>query len=152
MYILSLTCGCNEKICATISGVTITTLPPAPAAAAAATVEGDVDAEPFKAKVTRFLRLVGDYDHTFQDDLRDDSRTNLPIVIRDAETGEYERALRQEEKRLRLDALFSYQPTPGTVVFVGYGSTAAEPNDLRASSLRRVEDGFFVKVSYLFRL
>jgi hypothetical protein len=99
-----------------------------------------------------FLRVVGDLDHTFQDDLRDDSRTNLPIVIWNGETEQYERALRQEDERLRVDALFSYQPTPGTVVFVGYGSTAAEPNDLRAPSLRRVEDGFFVKVSYLFRL
>ena len=66
--------------------------------------------------------------------------------------GEYVRALRQEDKRLRIDALFSYQPTPGTVVFFGYGSTAAEPNDFRVPSLRRVQDGFFVKVSYLFRL
>ena len=51
-----------------------------------------------------------------------------------------------------MDALFSYQPTPGTVVFFGYGSTAAEPNDWRTTELRRVRDGFFLKVSYLFRL
>ena len=105
-------------------------------------------------QVTRavFLRLVTDWDYSFQDDLRDDSRTNLPIAIRNADTGEYERALRQESRQLRLDALFSYQPTPGTVVFVGYGSTAAAPVDPRTPDLRRISDGFFVKVSYLFRL
>ena len=105
-------------------------------------------------QVTRaiFLRFVADWDHAFQDDLRDDSRTNLPIVIWNEDTREYDRALREETKTLRLDALFSYQPTPGTVVFFGYGSTSAEPNDFKAPSLRRTQDGFFVKVSYLLRL
>ena len=99
-----------------------------------------------------FFRLVSELDHQFQDTLRDDSRTDLPIVIRDAATGAYLPALREESRRLRTDALFSYQPTPGTVVFLGYGSTSIEPNDRLEARLRRVRDGFFVKVSYLFRL
>ena len=105
-------------------------------------------------QVTRsiFVRLVGEFDSQFRDDLRDDSRTDLPIYIRDARSGLYERALRQQRDTFRLDALFSYQPTPGTVVFAGYGNRLAEPNDVRAPRLRRVSDGFFLKVSYLFRL
>mgnify|MGYP001110653694 CR=1 FL=1 len=99
-----------------------------------------------------FLRLVGEHDAQFVDALRDDSRTNLPIAIRSAATGEYEPALREQVKRFRMDALFSYQPTPGTVVFFGYGSTLLEPHGRPEPGLRRVEDGFFVKVSYLFRL
>ena len=99
-----------------------------------------------------FLRFVGEYDGQFVDDLRDDSRTNLPIAIRDAATGEFVRALRTETTLLRLDALFSYQPTPGTVVFFGYGNSMAALDDGPAQRLQRTRDGFFLKVSYLFRL
>jgi hypothetical protein len=99
-----------------------------------------------------FLRVVGEYDVTRQDDLRDDGRTELPIVIRDAATGAYERALGQDDKRLRLDFLFSYQPVPGTVIFVGYGSRLLDPDDPFRRGLRRESDGFFLKLSYLFRV
>lgn len=97
-----------------------------------------------------FLRFVGEYDLARQDDLRDDGRTELPIVIRDPETGAYELASGSEQKRLRLDVLFSYQPVPGTVLFVGYGSQLRNlgPGD----ELQRSSDGFFVKLSWLFRL
>ena len=40
----------------------------------------------------------------------------------------------------------------GTVVFAGYSSLLSEPEGLRFGSLRRTNDGFFLKVSYLFRL
>jgi hypothetical protein len=99
-----------------------------------------------------FLRAIGEYDASRQDDLRDDSRTNLPIVIRDPATGAYARALASERNRFRIDALFSYQPTPGTVVFAGYGSMLTEPHGLQFADLHRTTDGFFVKISYLFRL
>ena len=57
-----------------------------------------------------------------------------------------------EQNRFRNDWLFSYQPTPGTVLFAGYGSTSAEPANLRFRQLSRLTDGFFLKFSYLFRL
>jgi hypothetical protein len=98
-----------------------------------------------------FFRVVGEYDTSRQDDLRDDTRTELPIAIRDA-LGVYRPALGFEKSRLRVDWLFSYQPNPGTVVFAGYGSTHQDAEDLRYGGLRRTSDGFFLKVSYLFRL
>jgi hypothetical protein len=51
-----------------------------------------------------------------------------------------------------VDWLLSYRPTPGTVIFAGYGSgyDGLEGYSLRA--LERVEDGFFFKLSYLVRL
>jgi hypothetical protein len=52
---------------------------------------------------------------------------------------------------LRADWLFSYRPTPGTVVFAGYGNTLTEPDPLALDRLRRVDDAFFVKLSYRFR-
>jgi hypothetical protein len=96
--------------------------------------------------------VVGEYDASRQDALRDDGRTKLPIVIRDPAAGTYLPAVRSEHNRFRVDWLFSYQPTPGTVVFAGYGSTLTEPEGLRFRALRRDRDGFFLKVSYLFRM
>ena len=47
----------------------------------------------------------------------------------------------------------SWAPTPGTVVFAGYGNTLANlEEDPRTARLQRTVDGFFLKVSYLFRL
>jgi hypothetical protein len=99
-----------------------------------------------------FFRMVSQYDAEQQDDLRDDSRTELPIVIRDPATGTYARALGFSRNSLRTDWLFSYQPTPGTVIFAGYGNTLADPNTRDAAGRRRTEDGLFFKISYLFRM
>ena len=99
-----------------------------------------------------FLRAIGEYNAQRQDALRDDSRTNLPIVIRDPATGVYRPSPAFERNRFRVDALFSYQPTPGTVFFAGYGSVLTESRGLRFDRLGRTSDGFFVKASYLFRL
>ncbi|MGE3490423.1 MAG: DUF5916 domain-containing protein [Vicinamibacterales bacterium] len=99
-----------------------------------------------------FVRMVGEYNSDWQDDLRDDSRTNLPIYIRNA-AGGFDRAAKTYTKSFRADWLFSYQPTPGTVVFAGYGNTLANVDeDPRTARLKRTVDGFFLKVSYLFRL
>jgi uncharacterized protein DUF5916 len=99
-----------------------------------------------------FLRWIGEYDANEQDALRDDTRTGLPVVIRNRATGEYELAAAASRSRFRNDWLFSFQPNPGTVIFAGYGSTASEARPLRFRELARVQDGFFLKVSYLFRL
>lgn len=99
-----------------------------------------------------FVRFVGQYDARFRDALRDDTRTGDPILIRNAETGIYERTAEQTVNDFRVDWLFSFQPSPGTVLFAGYGSSLTEPRSFRFSDLRRAADGFFMKVSYLFRL
>ena len=46
----------------------------------------------------------------------------------------------------------AYQPTPGTVFFLGYGSGFTEPWSFNFTGLHRTSDGFFVKLSYLFRV
>ena len=99
-----------------------------------------------------FLRWIGEYDANEQDTPRDDSRTGLPIVVLNPVTGLYERQLAVEWNRFRNDWLFSYLPTPGTVLFAGYGSTVSEPHSLRFNDFRREADGFFLNFSYLFRL
>jgi hypothetical protein len=98
-----------------------------------------------------FVRLVGQYDASKVDSLRDDSRTNDPILIQNPD-GTFRRAAAQERGGLRWDGLFSYQPTPGTVLFMGYGATLGSPRFMTPSFLERTADGFFIKASYLLRL
>ena len=97
-----------------------------------------------------FVRLVGEYDAVEVDDLRDDSRTEGPLLIRNPD-GTVSRLTAFSDNTFRGDFLFSYQPLPGTVVFVGYGALMTEPTAFRGD-LERNSDGFFVKASYLFRL
>ena len=97
-----------------------------------------------------FLRAVGEYDLSEHDDLRDETRTFYPLII----SGK--KALATRSAQFHADWLFSYQPNPGTVLFLGYGSLAnADPNPLERFNyqpLVRASDYFFVKYSYLFRM
>jgi hypothetical protein len=56
-----------------------------------------------------------------------------------------------EYNGLRLDLLASYEPTPGTVAFLGYGSSLESDAEFNWSRLQRVNDGFFVKLAYQIR-
>jgi hypothetical protein len=98
-----------------------------------------------------FVRFVGQYDTQQKLDLRDDQRTNFPLLFRNA-NGTFTRLSGFKRNRVRADWLFSYQPTPGTVLFLGYGSSMSEAEPLKFRDLSRTSDGFFVKWSYLYRL
>ena len=98
-----------------------------------------------------FFRFVGQYDATNVDDLRDDTRTENPILIRDSD-GIYQPALAWTRNDFRIDGLFSFEPSPGTVIFAGYGSSMTEDDSFRFRRLELTNDGFFVKLSYLLRM
>jgi hypothetical protein len=106
----------------------------------------------YQASRAIFFRFVGQYDANFQDELRDDSRTSFPVLLRNTKTGTYSRTTAQATNSLRVDWLFSFQPNPGTVFFAGYGASVGEPEAFRFTGLDRLSDGFFVKLSYLFRV
>lgn len=93
-----------------------------------------------------FVRLIGEYADRWTDGLRDASRTGFPILINGQPTTV------TESRRFRGDLLLSFQPNPGTVFFAGYGSTRRDPNPQGDDRLRRTEDAFFLKASYLFRM
>ena len=95
-----------------------------------------------------FVRLVGQYDARTRLPLVD-YRTGAPIVFGSA--GSYRASANQRSNGVRVDGLFSYQPSPGTVVFFGYGNSLTESEPLAFDRLRRVSDGFFAKMSWLFR-
>jgi hypothetical protein len=97
-----------------------------------------------------FVRFIGQYEASWRAALRDDGRTNDPILIRDPATGVYQPQLKTTTNAVSGNWLFSYQPTPGTVFFLGYGSGFTEPYSFNFTGLHRTSDGFFVKASYLF--
>jgi len=97
-----------------------------------------------------FFRFVGQYDSERRDALRDESRTGDPLLIRDA-GGIYQPATVTASNGFRHDWLFSYQPTPGTVLFAGYGSSL-DASAFTLHGLERTSDGFFFKLSYLLRM
>ncbi|HEV2750002.1 MAG TPA: DUF5916 domain-containing protein [Gemmatimonadales bacterium] len=99
-----------------------------------------------------FLRLIGQYTSNETAALRDDSRTGGAILIHDPVTGAFTRTTATASNAFRVDWLFSYHPTPGTVVYLGYGASLVDPTAFRFRGLTRVSDGFFAKVSYLFRV
>jgi hypothetical protein len=90
-----------------------------------------------------FFRVVGQYAARSRSALED--RNGSPILIngvRDTGTSSNE---------LTADWLFSYRPVPGTLVYLGYGTAMEEPREFRFNDLVRTRDGFFGKLSYLFR-
>lgn len=107
-------------------------------------------------QVTRalFLRLVGEYRTSERDALRDDGRTDDPILIFDPTEGIYKRSFAEafDAHRMRGDFLLSFQPSPGTVFFAGYGGNYVDTGQFKFSGVSRTNDGFFLKASYLFRL
>lgn len=98
------------------------------------------------------VRLISQYALNAQDALRDDGRTGLPLVLRDPESGDYRPAVATRDGRLRTDLLLTYLPNPGTVMYLGYGTSHAEPDPWGRRHLVRTDDGFFLKLSYLFRM
>jgi Domain of unknown function (DUF5916) len=91
-----------------------------------------------------FLRLVGQYAARSRSALRD--RDGNPILVNGViDAGD-------TTNEFSTDWLFSYRPVPGTLVYLGYGSTLEEPREFRFQNLQRTRDGFFGKISYLFRL
>jgi hypothetical protein len=96
-----------------------------------------------------FNRFVGQYDAQEHEALRD-PRTGEPLLLR-GDSG-FVQSTASRSNDFRIDWLFSYRPLPGTVFFAGYGNSLTERDPLAFRQLRRVDDGFFFKLSYLFRM
>jgi hypothetical protein len=92
-----------------------------------------------------FVRYVGQYEAQEQDALRDPV-TARPLIVDGVLAGP------GTFTRFNNDVLFSYRPTPGTVMFLGYGASLADRDPFAFDRLARTSDGFFLKVSYQFRL
>ena len=96
-----------------------------------------------------FARLIEQVESRDRDALRD-PRTERPLLTRGLD-GTYAAIGRRKSLLGRADWLVSYLPSPGTVIFVGYGSALDASLSMRPFEAERVSDGAFVKLSYLFR-
>jgi hypothetical protein len=96
-----------------------------------------------------FIRAVSQYQAMHRLPLQDPV-TGAILAARNGD-GTFSPFTEATSNSLRGDLLFSYRPTPGTVVFAGYGNTLVEPGALSFQDLRRTNDAFFVKLSYLWR-
>jgi len=98
-----------------------------------------------------FFRFVGQYEARTRDAYRDPT-TEEAILFQSTSDGSFARSTASKTNRLRADWLFSYFPSPGRVLFLGYGASLEEPEAFRFRTVERTRDGFFVKFSWLYRV
>jgi hypothetical protein len=100
-----------------------------------------VEVQPSRAL---FFRVIAEYRSERQAALQD-AVSGLPLLIGGSPVAA------RRTNRLRTDWLASFEPTAGTVAFIGYGATMQSPRELSFDDLSRSEDAFFLKLAYLFR-
>jgi len=99
----------------------------------------------YQPRRSLFFRIVTEYRFERRAALVDPI-TGAPIYIDDSAAGA------QKMDGLRTDLLVSFEPTPGTVAFFGYGnSLAKDPLAYQTPDYTRTSDGFFVKLAYMIR-
>jgi hypothetical protein len=98
----------------------------------------------FQPRRSLFFRAIGEYRSQRQAALQD-LYTGDPLVV-DGELSTLQRL-----NGLRIDFLVSFEPTPGTVAFFGYGSSLDTDRTFGIADLQRSSDGFFLKLAYQFR-
>lgn len=96
-----------------------------------------------------YARLATEYSSQEAGRLLDPS-TGLPVAFCDGE--ECSTSSATSSHRLSLDALVGYEPSPGTVFFVGYSRQSRDPSAFGFSNLQTRSEGLFVKASYRFRM
>ena len=101
----------------------------------------------YQATRSIFFRVVGQYTSLRSDALRDPASGDS-LIVNGAVVGA------GTSNTLRVDWLFSYRPSPGTLVYLGYGASCSTFDAACAVGRQRsrTEDGFFAKLSYLFGL
>lgn len=98
----------------------------------------------YQPSVPLFFRIITEYQSTRRAELRDPVTGDILLV-----GGVPSQPL--SDQGLRVDLLASYEPSPGTVAFFGYGSASSTTDAFDFSTLQLQQDGFFVKLAYLFR-
>jgi hypothetical protein len=91
-----------------------------------------------------FFRVVGEYIAGRRSALVD-ARTGDPLFVDGVQS------TADEANRMRVDWLASFEPSPGTVAFLGYGASLDDRRPFAFDNVTRASDGFFVKLAYLIR-
>jgi hypothetical protein len=84
-----------------------------------------------------FLRAITEYRAERRDGLRD-ARTGEPLGVGGIATQPF------AANGMSIELLASYQPTPGTVAFLGYAASLVEDDPFAFTALSRTRDGLFL--------
>ena len=95
-----------------------------------------------------FLRAIVEYGAQMRRDLVDPV-TGQPLL--GCRSGDCSLRSGSDANDFGIETLLSYEPTPGTVFFVGYSRQMEDTERLRFRNVRPTADGLFAKVSYRFR-
>lgn len=104
-------------------------------------------------QATRYVqfRFVGQYDSRMTDGFTD-PRSGDRIIFRSA-SGAFSPSARVASNGVRADWLLAVTPSPGRVLYVGYGASLSEPRPFAfGDELKRTSDGLFIKLSYRYRI
>jgi predicted porin len=101
---------------------------------------------------TRSLFVRGIFEYSSQERLGlRDPATGLSLYRVD-QSGEYTLRSGSEGYDVHIEGLVSYEPSPGTVFYVGYARQMEDTESFRFREVRAMADGLFVKLSYRFRM
>lgn len=98
-----------------------------------------------------FLRTIFEYGHQESAALRDPA-TGQPLYLCDAAGVDCDQRDGSVANDFRIEGLLGYEPSPGTVFYLGYTREMEDASAFGFENVRPTRDGLFVKVSYLFRM
>jgi hypothetical protein len=98
----------------------------------------------YQATRSLFFRVVGEYRSERQAALLSGT-TGEPLLVGGVPIDA------SEDGNIHHEWLISYQPTPGTVAFLGYSSNHASTSATEFRGFERTADGLFLKLAYRFR-
>ena len=91
-----------------------------------------------------FARVILQYDLSEREAQRDPT-TGRPLIIGS------EPSANEQRGRFLTQLLVSYEPSPRTVFFIGWSRQMEGDRTLRLSQMDPINEGFFAKLSYLYR-
>jgi hypothetical protein len=96
-----------------------------------------------------YVRAIGEYANQERGPLLDPDTGEQVWSCSDGTC--YERA-GSDQHDFRIETLLGYEPSPGTVVFLGYTRQFRDTSAFSFDQVRPVADGLFLKLSYRFRM
>jgi hypothetical protein len=96
-----------------------------------------------------YVRGIGEYSSQERGDLLDPV-SGQPVWS--CTTSECVARAGSDAHDFRVEGLFGYEPSPGTVVFLGYTRQFRDTSSFGFTDVQPVADGLFLKLSYRFRM
>ena len=96
-----------------------------------------------------FVRGIGEYSSQKRGDVLDPG-TGAPVYSCAADVCSPRSG--SDRNDFRIEGLVGYEPSPGTVLFIGYSRALRDSDAFRFQDIQSRSDGLFVKLSYRFRM